>query len=873
MFHHDLKKRLFSTLILFCFALSCLAQTGSKSQQLADGRIIFSAEDATLNNPNLRREKEGSITRIVGWQTGDSVTWSYKPTRWGMYLVVIACSPDQIEEGDEISIELPGKILTFVAPESSGPNTLLMKSLGTWYLEKEAPFQVKVTAKKLSTKAKFGLTEIQLQPAREGPMPKQEGNEPIALKASQATTHSVTMRYEPAENKNCLGYWVNTNDWAEWQYEVKTAGSYQVELLQGCGKGHGGSDVEVIVSSTPPTVMEAKSFHFVVEDTGHFQNFIPRKLGTVDFPKPGLYNLAVKPRRKQGGAVMDIRQVNLNPAPKTRTDIPEAVQALEGKKVVVMGDSITHGGEYIEMVEAYLRLSYPTLRFDIFNIGLPSETVSGLSEPGHAGGSFPRPILHERLDRALDKMKPDLIVACYGMNDGIYYPFSEERFKAYTDGILKLRQKAEAAGAQIIHLTPPVFDSLPLKGRTLPAGQKEYKSPYEGYDEVLHRYSEWLLAQKENGWEVIDLHGPMSQFLQEQRKNNPGFAFAGDGVHANTQGNWIMAREILKALGAPQSITSQRTAKPLEKLHPRAADIIKLIQQRHRSRRDSWIQHVGHKRPGMSKGNPIAETEAEASEIQNKIQKLLEHQLPGKPSAWHGHDMFQLEVDGKPVQVVAPKKMAEGKPWVWHGEFFGHKPNPDIALLERGFHIVYMSVPDMLGSPTAVQHWNNLYTALTENYGFSKKPALVGLSRGGLYCYNWAAANPDKVACIYGDAPVCDFKSWPGGFGKGKRSDRDWDLVLKQWNFKDDAEAKAYTKNPVDNLKPLAEAKVPLLHVFGDADEVVPWDENTGLLAERYKAMGGNIELIRKPGVKHHPHGLDDSTPITEFIVKHTATR
>jgi alpha-beta hydrolase superfamily lysophospholipase len=74
----------------------------------------------------------------------------------------------------------------------------------------------------------------------------------------------------------------------------------------------------------------------------------------------------------------------------------------------------------------------------------------------------------------------------------------------------------------------------------------------------------------------------------------------------------------------------------------------------------------------------------------------------------------------------------------------------------------------------------------------------------------------------------------------------------------------------VDRLEPLAKAKVPLLHVYGDADDVVPWEENTGLIADRYRALGGKITLIPKPGVGHHPHGLDDSTPIVEFIVQHT---
>ncbi len=251
--------------------------------------------------------------------------------------------------------------------------------------------------------------------------------------------------------------------------------------------------------------------------------------------------------------------------------------------------------------------------------------------------------------------------------------------------------------------------------------------------------------------------------------------------------------------------------------------------------------------------------------------------FPGTQSGWNGFEKHDFEVDGRSVLVVAPKTAAPGRPWLWHGEFFGHKPDPDIALLHKGFHIAYMNTQDMFGSPTAVAHWDKFYAELTGKYGLSKKPAFIGLSRGGLYCYNWATANPDKVACIYADAAVCDLKSWPGGKLKGKSqatgNANEWPKMLKAYGFKDDSEALAYQHNPIDNLAPLAKAKIPLLHVYGDADEHVPWDENTGVIAERYKALGGDITLIAKPGVGHHPHGLVDSTPIVEFIVKHALAK
>ena len=95
---------------------------------------------------------------------------------------------------------------------------------------------------------------------------------------------------------------------------------------------------------------------------------------------------------------------------------------------------------------------------------------------------------------------------------------------------------------------------------------------------------------------------------------------------------------------------------------------------------------------------------------------------------------------------------------------------------------------------------------------------------------------------------MCDFKSWPGGKGKGKGSPRDWQLVLERYGFANEAEALAYDKNPVDNLAPLAQAPVPLLHVYGDADDVVPWEENTGVVAERYRAARRRNHVDRQAG-------------------------
>ena len=84
-----------------------------------------------------------------------------------------------------------------------------------------------------------------------------------------------------------------------------------------------------------------------------------------------------------------------------------------------------------------------------------------------------------------------------------------------------------------------------------------------------------------------------------------------------------------------------------------------------------------------------------------------------------------------------------------------------------------------------------------------------------------------------------------------------------------DGPAKAQWKgNPIDILEPIAKAKIPIIHVVGDKDDVVPIDENTMVLKERYEKLGGHVELIVKAGVGHHPHSLTDPTPIVDYILK-----
>lgn len=242
---------------------------------------------------------------------------------------------------------------------------------------------------------------------------------------------------------------------------------------------------------------------------------------------------------------------------------------------------------------------------------------------------------------------------------------------------------------------------------------------------------------------------------------------------------------------------------------------------------------------------------------------------PVRKFNFHGYQGYEYDYNGIMYYIVQPRRVAVGNPWIWRARFWGHEPQTDIDLLERGFHLTYCDVAGLYGSPEAVKRWNTFYK-LAVKAGLNKKVVLEGMSRGGLIVYNWAIANPDKVACIYGDAPVLDFKSWPMGEGNSDRSETDTKQLFSTYGFSSEKEALAWKKNPVDRVSRLVRAKIPMLMVVGDADVVVPVAENTGKFTERLGKDYSRLKVIHKPGQGHHPHSLNNPAPIVDFILKAT---
>lgn len=284
------------------------------------------------------------------------------------------------------------------------------------------------------------------------------------------------------------------------------------------------------------------------------------------------------------------------------------------KRIVFLGNSITYAGNYVTDIEAYFVTHYPGRHIEFINVGLPSETVSGLTEPGHAGGKFPRPDLHERLDRVLAKTKPDLVFASYGMNDGIYMPFDTSRFDKFKEGINWLHKTVLKSGAKIIHVTPPVYDEL--KGKSL------------GYAAVLDKYSEWLLSLRTSQkWEVIDIHFPMKKYLEAHRKVDSafatdGFALAPDGIHPGETGHWMMAKQILSYLGIKDVASAPDISATLKAVR-NGPEILKLVDQRQTLMKHAWLTATKHTRPEIPVGLPLDEAMVKYAELEHQIQALL----------------------------------------------------------------------------------------------------------------------------------------------------------------------------------------------------------------------------------------------------------
>jgi pimeloyl-ACP methyl ester carboxylesterase len=241
--------------------------------------------------------------------------------------------------------------------------------------------------------------------------------------------------------------------------------------------------------------------------------------------------------------------------------------------------------------------------------------------------------------------------------------------------------------------------------------------------------------------------------------------------------------------------------------------------------------------------------------------------VQGETSSYMGYECMSFKMFNHDCKVVKPKWTNKQRSWIWRARFWGHEPQLEVALLERGYHVVYCDVAELFGNDEAIETWNKFYDLLTRA-GLNKKAAMEGMSRGAVYVYNWAAKNPKKVASVYVDNPLLDLMWWPARqYKEGMSERKEWEQFKQDYGFNTDEQALQFKSSPIDNVEAIAKGGYPMLHVCGDADEDVPMRNNTIPFVEKIKSYGGKIDVIIKPGFKHHPHSLPNPAPIVEFIM------
>jgi len=252
--------------------------------------------------------------------------------------------------------------------------------------------------------------------------------------------------------------------------------------------------------------------------------------------------------------------------------------------------------------------------------------------------------------------------------------------------------------------------------------------------------------------------------------------------------------------------------------------------------------------------------------------KELEKLSNCRQSEYYGHRRFDFNFEGYPATVVFSNQPHALQPWQWRARFWDHEGGIERELLNRGFHAVLLATDDCYGSPGEMAVWDKFYDFLVGKLGFYHRVVLNGMSRGGLPVYSWAKRHPDRVAAVYTDAPVCDFRTWPLGLDGSPGSPPDARMLLSAYNLTPE-QALNYADMPFDHMAAMAKAGVPVLNVYGDIDQVVRPDTNCLILAKRYRELGGNLRLIVKPGCDHHPHSLKDPGIIADFMEMHSVGR
>ena len=236
-------------------------------------------------------------------------------------------------------------------------------------------------------------------------------------------------------------------------------------------------------------------------------------------------------------------------------------------------------------------------------------------------------------------------------------------------------------------------------------------------------------------------------------------------------------------------------------------------------------------------------------------------------SIWNGFKRIDFEFEGMRAILVFPKEANENKNWLLKTEYFDAFPEYEIDMVKRGWHLAYLKNVTRWCLEEDLDRKKRFVDFMSREYGLYKKCFPVGMSCGGMIAAKFAAKYPECVSAIYLDAPVMNLLSCPAGVGKAGSDMLDEFIAATGISL---SELINYRNNPVDKMDKLLESRVPVIMVYGDSDDVVPYCENGEILEKYYREHGGVIEVYGKKACGHHPHSLEDTAPIIDFTLKYS---
>ena len=216
-------------------------------------------------------------------------------------------------------------------------------------------------------------------------------------------------------------------------------------------------------------------------------------------------------------------------------------------------------------------------------------------------------------------------------------------------------------------------------------------------------------------------------------------------------------------------------------------------------------------------------------------------------SKQYGGFRLDFELAGRKAFLVQPPRepLDNSKPWVWYAPTVaGQQPDERhewlfARLIDQGFAIAGIDVGGPSGAPQAEEALSAFREMLIAKYRLSQKPCLLAADWGALFLYDWASRHASQVRCIAGIRPLVNVESDPRIAAELAQA---YELSVGEFR------KRIAEHNPIDQLGALADNSVPILHLHGPGDTVVPAEPNSSELARRYRALGGAIEIVGLTG-------------------------